>query len=158
MTNKNKTNNLWTIVAILLLLVVVAAGYKFKSSMSPTITAVAKLDTSCDLHNGSCTSELPNTGKVTFSITPNNIPVLQPLELNIKIEGVEVSKAEVDFVGVNMDMGYNQSALEKIDATQFKGKAVIPVCVRSKMEWNARVLLHTKQGLIMAPFHFYTIK
>jgi hypothetical protein len=57
-----------------------------------------------------------------------------------------------------MDMGYNRSKLDKVDAAHFKGKAIIPVCVRSKMEWEARVLLYTDHGLIMAPFRFFTMK
>ena len=76
----------------------------------------------------------------------------------MKLDGVAVSKAEVDFTGIGMDMGYNRPTLEPITKTQFKGKAILPVCVRSKMDWEAKVLLQTERGLIMAPFRFFTLK
>ena len=153
-----QSGNLWTIAAVLLLIVLVVAGYKFKASMTPDVIAAAELDKSCDLRKGSCASVLPTGGKVTFSITPNTIPILRPLEISVETEGVKISKVAVDFVGIDMDMGYNRSKLKKIDANHFKGKAIIPVCVRSKMDWEAKVLLTTDHGLLMAPFRFYTIK
>ena len=157
--NKDKqSEHLWTIIAVLSFIILLVVGYKIKDSLSPAITATATLDKSCDLRQGECLSKLPNGGHVSLSITPNHIPILHPLELKVTIDGVKVSAIEVDFVGIDMDMGYNRSKLNKIDEQHFKGKAVIPVCVRSKMEWEARVLLQTAKGLTMAPFRFYTIK
>ncbi|MCK5919209.1 MAG: hypothetical protein KAG34_12340 [Cocleimonas sp.] len=158
MSQNNKSEQLWTIVAILGFALLLVIGYKLKASMTPSITATATLDKSCDLRKDKCTTLLPSGGKVSLSITPKTIPILRPLVLNVIVDGIAVSKVEVDFIGIDMDMGYNRSTLEKIETEHFKGKAVIPVCVRSKMEWEARVLLHTNNGLIMAPFRFYTIK
>jgi len=76
----------------------------------------------------------------------------------VKTEGADVSSVEVDFVGVGMNMGYNRPALNKIGEGQFTGEATLPVCVRRKMEWEARVLLHTPEGIIMAPFQLYTLR
>lgn len=156
-TLNKASGNLWTIIAVLIFIILIIVGYKYKASIEPDIAAIAALDKSCDLRKGSCRSELPQGGKLTFSINPNNIPVLKPLVLNVTIEGVSVSKVEVDFVGVDMDMGYNRSTMDKIDNRHFTGTAVIPVCVRSRMDWKASVLLSTDHGLIMAPFTFYTI-
>ena len=158
MNENNKSEHLWTIVAVLGFALLLVVGYKLKASMTPNITATTPLDKSCDLRKGKCSSELPTGGIVSFSITPNTIPILRPLELNVIVNGINVSKVEIDFIGIGMDMGYNHSNLDKKDASHFKGKAVIPVCVRSRMEWEARVLLHTDHGLIMAPFRFFTIK
>lgn len=153
-----KTSPLWTIVAVLVLAIFLSAGYKFKDILKPGVAATAKLDASCDLRKGSCTSELPGGGKLSFSITPNTIPILRPLKILVKVEGVEASHVEVDFVGIGMDMGYNRAKLDSKDKNNFEGKAILPVCTQSKMDWEARVLLHTDHGLIMAPFPFYTLK
>lgn len=158
MSKEKKSENLWTIVAVLGFVVILIIGYKIKASLSPQITATAKLDSSCDLRQGKCLSKLPDGGTVSLSITPNTLPILHPLALSVEIDGVKVSAIEVDFIGIGMDMGYNRSKLNKVDAHHFKGKAVIPVCVRSKMEWEARVLLQTEKDLVMAPFRFYTLK
>jgi hypothetical protein len=156
--SNDKSSNLWTIVLLLGLTLLLVVGYKIKNGLTPAITFTAPLDKSCDLRQGECQSKLPDGGKVSFSITPKTIPILRPLALGVNIKGVKVSRVEVDFIGIGMDMGYNRSKLKKADTNYFTGRAVIPVCVRSKMDWEARVLLYTKNGLIMIPFRFYTIK
>jgi len=159
MTKKdNQSEPLWIIVAVLGFILLLVVGYKIKDSMSPSVFATGTLDKSCDLRQGKCLSKLPNGAQVSLTITPNSIPILRPLELNVTIDSIKVSAIEVDFVGIDMDMGYNRSKLDKVDQQHFRGKAVIPVCVRSKMEWEARVLLQTDNGLMMAPFRFHTIK
>ncbi len=157
--NKDKPfKHLWTILAVLSFIALLIVAYKIKDSLSPAITTTATLNKSCDLRQGECLLKLPNGGQVSFSISPNHIPVLQPLELKVTISDIKVSAIEVDFVGVDMDMGYNRSKLQKIDEQHFKGKVIIPVCAHSKMEWEARMLLKTDKGLSMAPFRFYTVK
>ena len=153
-----KTSNLWTVVAVLVLAILLVLSYKFNNLLTPKITASATLDASCDLRKGACTSDLPIGGKVRFSITPQTIPILHPLQLNVETQGIAVSSVSVDFIGIGMDMGYNRPKLSAVDQTHFLGKAILPVCVRSKMEWQARVLLQTENGLIMAPFRFMTFK
>lgn len=153
-----KSGQLWTIISVLVLAILLAVSYKLKDLLEPGVTATAVLDESCDLRKGVCTSELPGGGKVTFSINPNDIPILRPLTLQVKTEGVDVSNVEVDFIGIGMEMGYNRPKLGVVDKTNFKGEAILPVCVRTKMDWEARVLLKIGDGLIMAPFRFYTLK
>ena len=157
-TSSKKTTNLWTTVALLTLVLLLVVSYKLKDMLKPTVAATAQLDENCDLRKAACTSKLPGGGSVTLSISPNDIPILRPLQLDVKVEGVEVSTTEIDFTGIGMDMGYNRPKLEPITKTQFKGKAILPVCVRSKMDWEAKVLLQTERGLIMAPFRFFTLK
>ncbi len=158
LTKSKQMTNLWTTVALLALVLFLVVSYKLKDMLKPTVAASTEIDAQCDLRKAACTSELPGGGKVTFSIAPNTIPILRPLKLDVKIEGVEVSNVEVDFTGIGMDMGYNRPVLEPVTKTQFKGKAILPVCVRQKMDWEARVLLQTDRGLLMAPFRFFTLK
>lgn len=157
-SSSKKTVNLWTTVALLALVLLLVVSYKLKDMLKPSVAATAELDESCDLHKAPCTSKLPGGGSVTFSLSPKEIPILRPLQIDVKFEGVEVSEAEVDFTGIGMDMGYNRPQLEPITKNQFKGKAILPVCVRTKMDWEARILLQTERGLLMAPFRFFTLK
>lgn len=139
-------------------MVLLLIGYKLKNSSPPDFMVVGTLNTSCDLRKETCWSDLPTSGKVGFSISPKSIPILTSLELTISTESMKVSTVEVDFVGIDMDMGYNHTKLGKFDSNLFKGSAVIPICVRAKMEWEARILLQTDTGLVMAPFRFHTLK
>jgi len=157
-TSEKMASKLWTIVAVLVLAILLAVSYKLKDIFQPSVTSTAALNESCDLRSAPCTSELPGGGKVSLSINPKDIPILRPLTLNVTIDGVEASSVEVDFIGIGMEMGYNRPKLNAIDKTNFKGEAILPVCVRSKMDWEARVLLKTDKGTIMAPFRFFTTK
>ena len=158
---EKKASQLWTVIAVLVLAILLAVSYKIKDILKPDVALTIALDKSCDLRAGACTSQLPSGSKVSLSINPNDIPILRPLTLQVKIEGVEASNVEVDFIGIGMEMGYNRSKLEAdkgVDNNQFTGKAILPVCVRSKMDLEARVLLKTDEGLVMVPFRFFTNK
>ena len=156
--SSKKAANLWSVVALLALLLLLTVSYKLKDILKPGVAESAPLNESCDLRNGPCSSKLPGGGTVTFSIAPKTIPILRPLKLDVKVEGVEASQVEVDFTGIGMDMGYNRPQLEPVTKHEYMGKAILPVCVRSRMDWEAKVLLETDRGLVMAPFRFYTEK
>ena len=156
--SSKKAANLWSVVALLALLLLLTVSYKLKDILKPGVAESAPLNESCDLRNGLCSSKLPGGGTVTFSIAPKTIPILRPLKLDVKVEGVEASQVEVDFTGIGMDMGYNRPQLEPVTKHEYMGKAILPVCVRSRMDWEAKVLLETDRGLVMAPFRFYTEK
>ena len=157
-SKKSSTGNLWLLIAVLMFLMLLLLGYQFKYRFAPDVSAIATLDKSCDLHKGECWSDLPSGGQVSFAINPKSIPVLQPLEFTVEIRDINVATISVDLVGINMDMGYNHVNLERMGKNLFKGTSIIPICVRDKMEWEARVFLQKDQTLLMAPFRFYTLK
>ncbi len=158
MSAKSKYSDILTIVAFLVFGVLLVASYKLKDILRPNISVTAALDDSCDLRKGTCTSKLPSGGRVSFTITPHDIQILKPLALKVKIKDVDVSSVEVDFVGVGMEMGFNRSKLRKVEKNAFIGKGLLPVCSNTRMDWEARVLLQTGDGMVVAPFRFYTIK
>ena len=100
---------------------------------------------------------LPGGGSLTFEITPHDIPLVRPLELNVGTQGLNATGAEVDFSGVDMYMGFNRSKLEARAENRFSGSAMLPVCTRTRMEWEARVLLDTADGPLTVPFRFWTL-
>ncbi len=156
--SKNRYSEIWTVIAFLVFGILLVASYKLKDTLRPNISVTAELDATCDLRKGSCTSKLPNGGKVSFSISPNDIQILKPLTLILKTEDVEASKVEVDFIGVNMEMGYNRSKLTEVEKNKFIGTGYLPVCTNKRMDWEARVILQTDEGTVVAPFRFYTVK
>lgn len=122
----------------------------------PPLIAMAAWVPGCDLRLEACTAHMPGGGRVHFSIEPRSIPVLRPLDLTARIEGLDPQSVEVDFAGTDMNMGYNRIALKPVGEGGWKGQTTLPVCVRSRMNWEARVLLHTDAGIMAAPFRFDT--
>jgi hypothetical protein len=147
---------LWSVAGLLLMAVVVVAVYKAWPLLNPTLAEVAPLDPSCDLRAGPCDARLAGGGRVRFGIEPRSIPVVTPLRLAVETAGLDVRAVEVDFAGVDMNMGYNRAVLESVGAGVYEGQGTLPVCVRARMDWEARVLVHTAEGIMAAPFRFET--
>lgn len=149
----------WVYITIMVgsFLLVVAGNWLF-ARMQPEIVQELPHDPTCDLRQGSCSSSLPQDGKVTFGIEPRTLPVLKPLALSVSVEGLEVRKVEASFNGVDMNMGINHADLPAAGEGKFNGTITIPVCIRNSMEWEAKVMLHTPDGIIVAPYRFWTSK
>ena len=126
--------------------------------LNPEVVASAPLDPRCDLRQGPCTAVLPNGGKVGLGLAPSTLPLLEPLAIEVRLDGLRAFAVEVDFAGVGMNMGYNRPRLTAEGEGRYVGNTVLPVCVRQRMDWEARVLVRTPDGLMAAPFRFSTFK
>jgi hypothetical protein len=95
-----------------------------------------------------------------LEISPSSIPTVQPLQLQVRVQGPvpAVSRVAVDFTGVDMNMGFNRAELQSQGESIFAGKGMLPVCVRERMQWQARVLLETEDGLVSADYRFWTAR
>lgn len=141
--------------AILAALVLTAVGgYYYSPLLLPKGDVTATPTAGCDLHRQACRAVLPGSGSVELSIAPRPIPMLQPLTVELRVVGVAVTKAAIDFTGVGMNMGYNRPELPAIAPGHFAGSASLPVCVTGTMAWQATVLLETDHQRIAIPFHF----
>ncbi|MES9990318.1 MAG: hypothetical protein ABW098_00075 [Candidatus Thiodiazotropha sp.] len=159
MHNSNDNNPLlWSILGLLFAAISIVAIYKSWPMLFPKADLLATVDPACDLRTGPCTTRLENGASVTFSILPREIPVVAPLALQVNLEAISATAIEVDFSGVEMNMGFNRVKLSHQEEGIFGGKAMLPVCVWDAMEWEARVLIETKQGLIAVPYRFITVR
>lgn len=151
------------IVAVLVFALGLSASFLYQRyQLMQDVLFQAELDPDCDLKQSACSSKIFENGSISFSVTPKTIPLLEPLILDVSVKGFEFESAKVVFVGLNMDMGLNQAELKTIkragDITILQGKHIIPVCIKDKMEWEARVYLYNDKGYVMAPFRFTTVK
>lgn len=128
-------------------------AYRF---LYPTYREPGTIEGACDLHAGACRAVLPDGARLSFSITPRPIPLITPLDVEVRISGLTPDAIEVDFSSLEMNMGFNRPALAKEGAGVFRGKAVLPACVSERMTWRARVLMHTSDGTLAVPFTFVT--
>ena len=156
MQNSNLT--LWAVVGVLFLALTGVAAYKAWPLLYPEVTVVAPLNPDCDLRQGPCVTQIPDGGSVQFSINPRNIPPLKELQLEVVTQGLDTRGVEVDFSGIDMNMGFNRPKLTREAAGLFRGKGLLPVCVRSSMEWESKVLVQTDEGIVAVPFRFLVRK
>ena len=152
------TRILWWTAAVLTLALIGVLGYKVWPSLFPRPQVQVAWDPGCDLRAGPCESALPGGGRVSLEITPSSIPTVQPLRLQVRVQGRAVSRVSVDFTGVDMNMGFNRVELQPQGEDTFAGEGMLPVCVRMRMQWQARVLLETERGLVSADYRFWTAR
>ena len=145
-------------VILVALVAVVGGGYWFfRDYFEPPQAVTLPLD-DCDLQQHACRRKLPGGGEVAFSITPRPIPLVSPLKLRVEVQGAPVRKVEVDFSGVSMNMGYNRPVLKPAGQGVFEGEGFLPVCIRQRMDWEAKVCLHMPGRVLAIPYRFDTVK
>ena len=135
-----------------------AAGYWFFRDYFNPPQAVELQPDGCDLQQQACRRSLPGGGEMVFEIRPRPIPLVSPLKLRVEVKGIPVRRVEVDFAGLNMNMGYNRPRLREVAPGRFEGEGYLPVCIRERMEWEAKVLLHLPGRVLAVPYRFDTIR
>ena len=118
----------------------------------------ARMDQGCDLHQGPCTARFGDGGQVTLDIEPKTIQPMQPLILSLSFEDVHVENVSVDFRGARMNMGDIPAEVTQVGNGRFAGGAVLPVCIRNKMTWSARISADSARGIRRATFEFDMFK
>lgn len=140
--------------AILVAVAILGALAYYGAPLLVPRTDIALPLSSCDLGKGSCTIELPRGGSAEVEISPRPIPALKPLQVSVTVRGRAANKVEVDFAGVDMQMGYNRPQLARGSDGRFSAQANLPVCVTGSMPWQATVMIDTGSSVIAAPFRF----
>ena len=142
------------IIGVLLIALVVLVGYKLSPMLLPKADLTVEPDPACSLARSACTVDLPNGAKMTVAAGSTPIPLVRPFEF--KVEVPVARRVEVDFAGVDMDMGYNRPLLAERAPGVFAGEATLPVCITGHMTWQATVLVETADARIAVPFRFVT--
>lgn len=148
------------IISVLALIGFALLGFQLQNwLLGSANVSRAQIDENCDLHQTPCTSTFDNGSTATLTITPNSIPLLQPLRFEIKLEGIKASSIHMNLIGLNMNMGINQTTLATTDNIYFGGGMPLPICSIKRMEWEAQAKITTLDNkVLLAPFHFYTTR
>ena len=149
---------LWVLLIALVAAILGVVSVKLRPLLTPEPVPLAVTDPDCDLRAGPCAARFAGGGEVTLDLEPRGIPLARPLVLRVLTRGLAVSAVALDLTGTDMDMGPNHPTLEPDGPGQFRGEGMLPVCVRKRMTWQARVLLTTPNGLLAAPFRFETAR
>jgi hypothetical protein len=159
---------LWWLLAVCLAAAAIGVvAYKAWPLLYPQTAERAPLNPECDLRRSACAVRFDSGGTVQLDIQPRGIPLVQALAVEVVLSGLfSPQRVELDLAGIDMDMGYNRVPLHRVDPaadgddqqTRYRGQAMLPVCVRDRMTWEARVLLYRADGILAAPFRFETIR
>ncbi len=142
------------LIGVLLIALVVVVGYKLSPLLLPKSDVVVQPDAACDLQRGPCRAVLPAGGSVELAMGSLPIPLVKPFEVRVVIEGFTPTRVEVDFAGIDMNMGYNRPQLAARGNGLYAAEVTLPVCVSGQMEWQATVLIEAGGRRIAIPYRF----
>lgn len=141
-------------IGILLIALVVVVGYKLSPILLPKADVTVRPDPACNLLRESCAVELPSGGRIELSSSVLPIPMVRPFEIRVATSGFTPGKVEVDFAGVDMNMGLNRPELGLRAPGQYAAEVSLPVCITGLMDWQVTVLVETGAERIAIPYRF----
>jgi hypothetical protein len=144
------------LIGIELIALVVVVGFKLSPMLLPKADVTVMPDPACDLQKQACTALLPTGGKIELSLGDKAIPLVKPFGVRVTTMGFSASRVEVDFAGVDMNMGYNRPQLALQGEGRYVGEATLPVCITGHMDWQATVLIEAGSERIAIPYRFAT--
>lgn len=109
----------------------------------------------CDLHSQACEGTLGDGTKVTFSMSPRPIPVMQKIELMVQGDTIPYQTLEVEIYGLNMNMGRYRYTLTPDANGTYRGEGMIPSCV-GLMAWRANIIAEAPAARYGTYFTFET--
>lgn len=141
-------------IGILLIALVVVVGYKYSPLLLPKADVVVQPDPACDLQRQACRVQLPAGGSVELAMGTRPVPMVKPFVVEVKAAGFSPQRIEVDFAGIDMNMGLNRPELVARGDGLFSGEATLPVCITGAMDWQATVLIENGSERIAIPYRF----
>lgn len=142
------------VIGMELIALVVVVGYKLSPLLLPKADITLQPDPACSIERQACAVTLPDGGRLELEVGSKPIPLVKPFTLEVRSSGVAAQRVEVDFAGIDMNMGYNRPLLTASGDGRFVGEATLPVCVTGSMEWQATLLVDTGSQRIAVPFRF----
>jgi hypothetical protein len=144
------SSNFYSPITVILAMTIAAVvGYLWL----PRADVPLPLVEGCRLDSQACSAALPGGGRVEMALEPKPVPTSGPMRVIVKVEGVQPEKVEVDFQGVDMNMGLHRLPLSVANGRHV-GETTLPVCVTGRMVWQATVVLEIGRKNITVPFRF----
>jgi hypothetical protein len=142
------------VIGILLIALVVVVGYKLSPLLLPQADVVVQPDPACNLQRQGCRVVLPSGAGIELAMGTRPVPMVKPFMVEVTASGFAPQRVEVDFAGVDMNMGLNRPQLMARGNGLFTAEATLPVCITGAMDWQVTVLVEHGGERIAIPYRF----
>lgn len=124
-----------------------------------TLPRLQQLDTTaeCFLHEGACAAHWSG-GALHLELGPLPLRCLAPLAVELSLMGPAPDEVSVDFQGVEFPEAFHRVVLHPASDGRYLGEAVLPLCARGGLRWQALVVMDDGRRRIRAPFPFVTVE
>lgn len=144
------------IIGLELIALIVIVGYKLSPMLLPKADVTVQPEPACNLQREACTVQLPSGGQVTLTMGTRPVPLVKPFEVQVATSGFAPTRVEVDFSGVDMNMGLNRPQLAARGEGSYAADVTLPVCITGNMDWQATVLIEKGNERVAIPYRFST--
>lgn len=146
------------VIGLELIALVVVIGYKLSPILLPQADLTVQPDPVCNLQREACRVTLPAGGQVELRMGTHPVPLVKPFEVAVTTSGFSPTRVDVDFAGIDMNMGLNRPQLMARQPGEYSAEATLPVCISGHMDWQATVLIETGRERIAIPYRFSTVE
>lgn len=116
----------------------------------------------CSADKNLCRIRIAPSMWISLQIVPRPITSRKKVKFLVKVSNKDLIPAEIDLVGLSLNMGYLRPALEKIDDLNYQLDFVLPFCEEEKMKWAAIVHYYEETDRMKttrgARFYFESLK
>ncbi len=144
------------VIGLELIALVVVVGYKMSPMLLPKADVTIQPDPVCNLQREACSVVLPSGGKIQLAMATRPVPLVKPFEVQVTTSGFSPTRVEVDFAGIDMNMGLNRPQLAARGEGLYAAEVTLPVCITGHMDWQATVLVESGSERIAIPYRFST--
>lgn len=94
----------------------------------------------CQLDKNTCRNKIDKKTWIEVKISPFPIEPNKQLKITVITSDDSLIPEEVDFEGLNLNMGFIRPKLKKVEGNTYETEVVLPICDEKVMEWRAMVL------------------
>lgn len=113
-------------------------------------------DTTCDLHQSSCSITIQDGTEFELSVEPKTIPLMTPLTFSLKSNKNDLEDVSINIYATNMFMGEFNLVLKNLGDGNYQAIGTLPTCPVGDMQWNADIRVEKLNETIGARFQFKT--
>ena len=144
------------VIGLELIALIVIVGYKLSPMLLPKADVTVQPNPVCNLQREACSVTLPSGGTVRLSMGTRPVPLVKPFEVEVATSGFSPARVEMDFAGIDMNMGLNRPQLAARGEGSYVAEVTLPVCITGNMDWQATVLVETGSERVAIPYRFST--
>lgn len=111
----------------------------------------------CQVDAGPCQALFEGGGTVELRVHPAPPQAGQPFTVEAKVAGWHAERVDIEFEGVDMNMGMFRETLSGGDSGVYEARITLPVCVTGAMRWHATLIVRHSRGEAHAVFKMKTM-
>lgn len=95
----------WKTVSIFAALALISGSFAWSFIDNANRPTIFNIKSPCNLHAGACLAIAETDEKIEFSVTLQETPLLEPLQLSVKLHKLKAESIAVRFTGVDYRYG-----------------------------------------------------